>query len=144
MQQTENYQLNLIEKTDTFSPDALNENAQKVEDALAAVTAHAAAGDAAVTAAFQAADAALDGRVTELEAHHFVIGNFKGDNSVRTIHLGFQPLFVLVCQDNNENMRIRFATPSVPGSLMKITEDGFQVSGNSNNNAFKYSYIAFI
>ena len=36
MQQTEKYKLNLIERDDAFSPDALNQNTQKLENALAA------------------------------------------------------------------------------------------------------------
>lgn len=37
MQQTNNHQFNLIESADTFSPDPLNENMEKVEAAFAAV-----------------------------------------------------------------------------------------------------------
>lgn len=35
MQQTEKYGLNLMEKTDTFSPDTLNENTKKIEELVA-------------------------------------------------------------------------------------------------------------
>lgn len=35
MQHTNQYQFNLIENTDTFSPDPLNENAEKMEEELA-------------------------------------------------------------------------------------------------------------
>lgn len=46
MQQTEKYQFNLIEGSDTFLPEALNENMEKAEAALegkdAALAAHAA------------------------------------------------------------------------------------------------------
>ena len=51
MQQTETYQLNLIETSDTFSPAPLNENAQKLEAALTAARTEAAAGIAAGDAA---------------------------------------------------------------------------------------------
>ena len=37
MQQTNNHQFNLIESADTFSPEPLNENMEKVEAAFAAV-----------------------------------------------------------------------------------------------------------
>ena len=47
MQQTENYKLNLIESTDTFSPEALNENAKTTERELLAVRGEFAAADAA-------------------------------------------------------------------------------------------------
>ena len=58
MQQTNQYKLNLIEKTDTFSPDPLNENAEKVEAQLAAETLARTAADTAETQARTAADAA--------------------------------------------------------------------------------------
>ena len=51
MQQTETYKLNLIETSDTFSPAPLNENAQKLESALTAARAEAAAGITAGDAA---------------------------------------------------------------------------------------------
>lgn len=52
MQQTDKYKLNLIEKTDTFSPDALNENMEKVEGSITAEA------------------AALDQRLQVCEARH--------------------------------------------------------------------------
>ena len=58
MQQTNQYKLNLIEKTDTFSPDPLNENTEKVEAQLAAETLARTAADTAETQARTAADAA--------------------------------------------------------------------------------------
>ena len=36
MQHTEKYKLNLIEPSDPFLPDSLNQNTQKIEDAMAA------------------------------------------------------------------------------------------------------------
>ena len=63
MQQTKTYKLNLIETSDTFSPDPLNENTEKLE---AEVSAEAAAR--------QSSDAALEARVTVLEARRFVAG----------------------------------------------------------------------
>ena len=36
MQHTDKYKLDLLEKEDAFSPDALNANTQKVEEALIA------------------------------------------------------------------------------------------------------------
>ena len=45
MQHTDKYKLNLIENSDAFSPDALNENMQKLEAALEEVTAHDEAGE---------------------------------------------------------------------------------------------------
>ena len=39
MRQTETYKLNLIETSDTFSPQPINENVQTIEAALSAVAA---------------------------------------------------------------------------------------------------------
>lgn len=55
MQQTTKYKFNLIETSDTFSPDALNANARAAETELARVE----AAHAADKAALEAADAAL-------------------------------------------------------------------------------------
>lgn len=50
MQQTTTYKLKLIETSDLFSPDALNDNAQTLETQLARVDAEAARIDAALSA----------------------------------------------------------------------------------------------
>ena len=62
MQHTDKYKLNLIETSDAFSPDALNENTRKVEDVLAAQAAAEAASQAAekVKSDVQAKVAKLD------------------------------------------------------------------------------------
>lgn len=51
MQQTNRYKLNLIDKADTFSPDPLNENTEKLEAQLAAEAQARAAADSAETKA---------------------------------------------------------------------------------------------
>lgn len=57
MQQTTKYKLNLIERDDAFSPDAQNQNTQKVKNALIAHK-----------AAVEEVTDAIDQRVTVLEA----------------------------------------------------------------------------
>ena len=59
MKQTETYKFNLIETSDDFGPEKLNENAEAVERELLAARADAAAGDAAVRTEFAAGDAAV-------------------------------------------------------------------------------------
>ena len=61
MQQTKNYQFNLIESSDPFSAQPLNDNMVKVEGALDAA-------DAAVKAAVKAADTAVAAHRTEVNA----------------------------------------------------------------------------
>ena len=59
MQHTTKYKFNLIETSDNFGPDAINDNAEAVERELARVETETAAGDAAVRAEFAAADAVV-------------------------------------------------------------------------------------
>lgn len=143
MQHTETYNLNLIETSDTFSPDPLNQNAQALEDALA--------GESAARAS---ADAALDQRLVKLEAKHVVAGAYTGNgdsSATQLIRLGFTPKVVLIhtrnpgggfmatsayyCYQSNLNSRV-----------VEIVDGGFQVR---NSNAYAnqqntvYLYIAF-
>ena len=91
MQQTKTYKLNLIETSDTFSPDPLNENTEKLEAEVSAEAAARAAGDAA-----------LDQRVTVLEGHKIVSGIYIGDDAnQRVFPLGFTPKIVLVQYGGN-------------------------------------------
>ena len=93
MQQTETYKLNLIETSDTFSPDPLNQNTQKIEEVMSAETAQRAA-----------ETAALDNRVTALELHKVAVGTYTGNatttSKTQTISLGFAPRVVLVQRPN--------------------------------------------
>lgn len=159
MQQTETYKLNLIEKTDTFSPDALNENARKVENALSAATAHTDAGDRAEASARASADAALAQRVTALEAHKMVVGTYTGNGSTtdgQTINLGFTPAAVLLCNYNTQNFHMLTEENYVAGSstsgiiyYTRIVEGGFWTRTGSpfgiwNAQGAKYHFIALV
>ena len=75
MKQTETYQLNLIEPSDVFSPDPLNQNMERAEAALEAARAEA-----------KAADDALDARIAVLEAHKIIIGAYTG-NEIGRAHV---------------------------------------------------------
>ena len=76
MQQTTRYKLNLIEGGDTFSPEALNDNAKTTERELAALAAADAANkselQAAVQSAQSAASAALAAHAADTTQHAFV------------------------------------------------------------------------
>ena len=61
MQQTETYKLNLIESSDPFLPDALNENTQKLEEVVSEKLGE------------------MDARVTVLEGFKFACGSFRAD-----------------------------------------------------------------
>ena len=115
MQQTDKYKLNLIERDDVFSPDALNENAEKLEEALEAVRAEAAAGDAA-----------LGQRVSALELHKCVIGYHVGSGFV---DLGFTPAAVIASGYNGHALIMQGS--AVSG--ITIVEGGLNHSGNFAN-----------
>ena len=133
MQQTETYQLNLIETSDTFSPAPLNENTQKLESQLRAV------GAALDTKAAADDHADLDARVTALEAHKVVAGTYTGNGTTATIHLGFTPIFVIAEPFNNFP---RMAIRGHEGGGLSIVEDGFQVSGTYLNYPGTYKFFA--
>ena len=110
MQHTDKYNFNLIETSDPFSPDALNENTQKVEDVLAT---HKAVVDSALKSQkleWEAADGtetaareALAARVGALEQGRLVwtSGTYTGDGGLGKDHptrieFPFKPLMVIV------------------------------------------------
>lgn len=144
MQQTDKYKLNLLETSDAFSPNPLNENAQKTEAALTAVTAHADAGDAA-----------LDARVQVLELHHFACGYYTGDaaqyGGFQTISLPFTPEAVLIDIINYNAHTSSMTTRDYPNASIKIVTGGFTVYNNHTANNYdsantknvKYRYLAF-
>lgn len=135
MQQTETYKLNLIERTDVFSPDPLNENAQKVEAKLGAL---------------DSAAAGLDSRVTALEVHKIAIGTYTGIGKKFSIHVGFSPVAVLL-SDTETNGGLSFVltkeAPCRVGAVVKVqlTEDGFEFLEVSSVNTLSrlFNYIAF-
>ena len=104
MQQTQKYKLNLIESSDPFMPEGLNQNTQKVEEVLAAQEAandqKVAAVAGQVTALGAASDqklAEMNQRVTVLEGHRCFVGSYVGDGTNnRFINLGVTPLAVII------------------------------------------------
>ena len=150
MQHTEKYKLNLIETSDAFSPDALNENTRKVEDVLAAQA-------AAEAAARETADGALDQRLTVLEGRRLVVGTYtgNGDTAGQIIDLGFTPAAVLLGKDGKG---LYLLTPDNPGlypmvpPYLQIVEGGFRVTYNQTSYADggwnlgnqKYYFIALL
>ena len=88
MQHTDKYNFNLIETSDPFSPDALNENTQKVEDVLAT---HKAVVDSALKSQkleWEGADETLDGRLSALEQGRmaYKCGSYTGDGTFGKDH----------------------------------------------------------
>ena len=137
MQQTETYQLNLIETSDTFSPDPLNQNTRKIEEALSAETSQRTA-----------ADTVLDHRIATLEGHKFVVGSYTGSSSThgvfQAINLGFKPQLVYVyCSRLGYGLATQAYPYHVDGIV--ITENGFKVSCNSTSsmNCYQDLFVYF-
>ena len=135
MQHTEKYQFDLIEKDDVFSPDALNENMEKVERALEAETAARQAADAAEAQARAGADSALDTRLQAIEAHKIVFGS--ANNTSTTANLGFTPLLLYV---TGMNGAIWIHKNYHPYSGLYIVEGGFHHDGAYAS----CGYVAFV
>lgn len=143
MQQTKNLNLNIIESTDTFSPEPLNDNAQKLEDAIQAAEGKA---DAAVTAVSAA-----------LASHsHFVTGLYDGTGHANKFTLGFRPRFVIIVfLIQNATAYATYSTVTIfpdgwNSSILTIQDDGFMLSAQSaglfpaaNVSGDRYFYIAF-
>lgn len=140
MQHTDKYKLNLIEISDAFSPDALNENTRKVEDVLAAQA-------AAEAAARETADGALDQRLTVLEGRRLVVGAYTGNGDKNGMHveLGFTPAALLF----PHNLGMIYVAPDCPYSpsplqiALQIEEGGF-FAKNDWNSIYTRPFIAIL
>lgn len=91
MQQTKKYKFNIIENTDTFSPEALNENTEAVEAQLDRVETAHAVDKAALLAAIGSVG----------QTARVVCGSYVGDGVYDGSHPGiltfdFRPVLVLV------------------------------------------------
>ena len=149
MQQTEKYKLNLIERNDVFSPDALNQNMEKVETAIAGAQAETAAEAAA-------GDAALAARVAALEGKNIVIGSYRGNGGTQAFSLPFTPsaVFILHRNASGESRAIvrghdlyLYLGSNGTQLIGKIVENGFQVmystvSGCVNASGNDYVFFA--
>lgn len=154
MQQTTKYQLNIIETSDPFGPEPLNQNTQAVEDKLAAVDAKADAAQATADAAQATADSAFKpGQMP------YAVGTYTGNQSTLTIEVGFRPSFViigafpLVYNETSTSLShyFLFATATSNTSLVGFTDTGFTVRYPTNisptypqiNGVRTHCYIAF-
>ena len=130
MQQTETYKLNLIESSDPFLPNALNENTRKIEEVMRDKT--------------DAADhAALDIRVAELEKIQLACGCFIGDGVAgRIIPLGFKPVAVLY-QIGNTLFNIVRDVEHTKRYMIMVDEGIMLPNASYNQDKFTYTYLAF-
>ena len=126
MQQTEKRGFNIIETSDAFSPDALNDNTRKLEAAL------------------DAHEEAVAVRLAGLEKFHFAYGNYVGSGSGNpgvTVTRGFVPSIVMVQSSSYGTYLLDAAT-----GWVRFTEDGFRVAlngeGSINNKGRTYFFCA--
>ena len=124
MQQTQTYKLNLIETSDTFSPAPLNENMEKLEDAISA----------------SAAD--LDSRVTVLEGHKIAAGIYTGNGSGwMSVPLGFTPIAVIAQPPGNVSYMV---TTGGKCNDLQLETGGFKVYEYLNNQNHVYHFLAIL
>ena len=136
MQHTETYNLNLIETSDTFSPDPLNQNAQALENAL---------NDEAD--ARESADSALDARVLSLEGKHIKCGMYtaKSEYAPMTISLGFTPKAVFAFTPGGTFFGALFQGYSSSSSPpAEIISGGFRLNRVGSYNSGMYLNTTYI
>ena len=115
MQQTKKYQFNLIESSDPFSAQPLNDNMEKVEAALdaadAAVKAAVKAADTAVAAHRTEVNAALSAQAAQVDGRaQFAVVRRTGDGGPSyTVTFPFQPKVVMLAVLNV----ILYSAPSI-------------------------------
>jgi hypothetical protein len=129
MQRTKNYKLRLIEMSDTFSTEPLNQNMTDLDDALAAA-------DSAANALAQ--------RVTALEVHRLSAGTYTGSTSGVTVNVGFKPKAVII--GGSASNMIVDKIPAADGATGGyLTSTGFTIPGTSNPFCYSgrsYNYLA--
>ncbi len=128
MQQTEHYSLNLIETSDTFTPQPLNENTQAIDAKLADLDTRATG---------------LASRVSALEQVRMVNGTYRGNWKDRVVSVGFTPRVVWI----GGTMMTSDTRIIVDEHVCAyITNGGFflgSYGGNSLNNSSRtYQYVA--
>lgn len=139
MQQTTSREFSIIESSDPFLPEALNDNTRKIEAAL----------DAHETQTKAVTDA-LAARITTLEGHKMVCGTYIGDGTKnRLIPLPFEPKAVLVFNYHTKDFLLmaQGLKPEYPNIYLQ--PNGFLVnpfyntsSGDSNIGSNPYTYVA--
>ena len=149
MQQTTKYQFKLIEGSDDFSPQPLNDNVEKMEEVLTEL-------DTAIVVVQSAMDEVADAFTPDNLP--YVTGSYTGDGSTanRTITLGFKPKFVITTGTSRSTSyeaealtRFGLIGPGASGTIAGLTNTGFVISNGSfqypqlNVSGCTYGYVAF-
>ena len=134
MQHTEKYKLNLIEPSDPFLPDGLNENTRKLEKVVSETL------------------EGMDARVTVLEAHKFACGTYLGirkeGSEIQFVPLPFTPRAVLTHMSPGSysfsSQAFTVASDHVPeNAALILVENGFHVRSDVNLHNVYYNFVAF-
>lgn len=150
MQQTNQYQFNLIETTDAFSAAPLNENMEKAEAALQEVQEKAENDLAEQVAALTEAIAARGDCF-------FEVGTFEGNSTANhTITLGYKPKLLILLGKQSTLKMMTVATASMAlrfvgdysiaeADYISLTSTGFTLLTNIDHNykGNTETYIAF-
>ena len=146
MQQTTKYQFKLIEGSDDFSPQPLNDNVGKVEELFQDMA-------ETVEAVQSTADAAYSPNNKP-----YVVGSYMGNTSTKTIELGFCPSFLIISGDEGSTSlvghyqeygdHVGLMSADLIYDTVTLTATGFKVVDNSDsyprlNEHRTYIYIAF-
>jgi len=136
VQKTEKYQFNMVEPSDPFSPDPLNQNMETLEQALDALSGRNDSADAQT--------AALAARVNKLEQHRFVVGSYVGVGGMeQTIYVGFTPKCVIIGDQTSTMVVIPSGSDTT--NIARIVTGGFYLPNTSNPlKTGAHPYIAFI
>lgn len=134
MQQTEKYKFNLIEPSDPFLPDGLNENTQKIEDAL---TAH---------------ENTVEQRLTVLEGHKVALGSYTGtcrdtteaeQTKEQFVYLGFRPRVGVFWLPGAYMTLFEFLRDPNEHRYIRVSDDGFYVRASMNSISYVVTYLIF-
>ena len=146
MQQTTKYQFKLIEGSDDFSPQPLNDNVEKVEEVLEDMAETVEAVQSTADAAFCPTNKS------------YVVGSYMGNNGTKTIELGFCPSFLIISGDGGSTSlvghyqeygdHVGLMSADLIYDTVTLTATGFKVVDNSDsyprlNEHRTYIYIAF-
>lgn len=143
MKQTSNYQFNLIESGDTFSPNPLNENMEKAEEILTGLEGELSGQIAAVMAAMGSGGSTA----------RIAFGSWVGDGaSSRTLTFDFKPVLVIavgadgrfstVMVRSAKGSQYNNSTVNVQWSEKAVTVTGSADTTHLNSSGSQYCYVA--
>lgn len=153
MQQTEKYKLNLIESSDPFLPDGLNQNTQKMEDVMLAYEAKVDARIAPVAAMQK--DLGTHGKNARIAWGSYTGNDKFGANNPTSLTFDFTPvlLFITTTTGGARAVFIRgcglvthgtsnyYVTASWPGKKVSWYNTS-RADAQLNNSNFTYVYVA--